>query len=157
MLRRGQEMRTLDEEDRVVVDKAIANAHLVDFIENSSHSFSFVGQSDFIVLCVELNDKSKVPGQTATRENIIQPLKIKHLEIKNILSRYERHLSLTTKMWTTIFKQSYTVITAHFIDKNWIKRHLVVTFKRVIFPHTAEHLAQYNCEAVHERKLLERL
>lgn len=79
-------MRKLDKDRRLVVDKVISNAQLVEFIVNGSHPFSFVVQNDLIAFCGKPSERYRVFGRTAIHDKIIHKHEKGKLEIKTVLS-----------------------------------------------------------------------
>lgn len=156
MLNYDQKTRKIDGDGLVVIHKTNANAHIAKFTVKGSQSSYFSEQRAFICFCVELNDKDKVPGWTRIRDQNTQRRRIQKLTIKTSLSQRERYLSLKTDMWTSISKQGYMIISAHFIDDNLVMRYLVIYLVYVLFSRSAERLVQYICEALWKRDLLKK-
>ena len=72
-----------------------------------------------------------------------------HIVKKDCVSTYEnekkklkallksvRRISITTDLWKSGQKIQYMVVTAHFIDSNWVLQRRVLSFKNVPPPHS---------------------
>jgi hypothetical protein len=53
-----------------------------------------------------------------------------------------KRVGTTTDLWTSSAKRGYMVITLHYIDDEWEMRSVIIGFKRVMYPHTGEGLAE---------------
>ncbi|XP_024009281.1 zinc finger BED domain-containing protein RICESLEEPER 2-like [Eutrema salsugineum] len=72
-----------------------------------------------------------VSRRTSTRD-IYEMLVRKKTLMKKVLGDRKQRLSLTTDIWTApTTNSSYMVITAHFIDRDWQLKHLIIGFKHV--------------------------
>jgi len=60
--------------------------------------------------------------------------------IRNILQNSPGTIALTVDLWTSTANDSYFEITAHFVDKDWKLRFLVLDFCLMPQPHTGEAL-----------------
>lgn len=45
--------------------------------------------------------------------------------------------------WTSDVKRGYMVVTLHYLDSDWTLRSVIITFIRVLYPYTAERLANH--------------
>src|SRR5436190_1052593 len=58
------------------------------------------------------------------------------------LASLPHKISLTSDCWEALNGNHYTVITAHFIDADWMLNKRIIGFKLFPFPHNSHNLSQ---------------
>jgi len=73
-------------------------------------------------------------------EKIVAGLPQVKKEITQVLKDSPSRISCTTDGWTSEAKESYIVVTAHFIDHAWKMQGLIIAFEHMPESHTGQHL-----------------
>lgn len=133
-------------------DKLFADSKLVDWIVNASHSFRVVEQADFVEFCNALRPEYSLPTRNTVKNRILKRWEVEKAKVRQQMEKdlNNRRMGLTTDMWTSVAKRGYMVVTAHYIDNKWQMRSVIIAFKRVMYPHSGERLANHLLEAVQE-------
>lgn len=66
-----------------------------------------------------------------------------------VFKETQQRVSLTTNTWTSIQRINYTVITAHWIDKNWTLHKRIINFCSIT-SHRGEDLGKSISKCLHE-------
>ena len=118
------------------IDKA-----LLKWIVDDAQAFRVVEEPSFLNLLEALNVRYIPPTRQTVSSTIRTQGEETKQKIRNVLSGPLK-LCLTSDGWTSISLRSYLAVTAHFIDQDWILRHLLISFGVVTEAHTAANLVQ---------------
>lgn len=131
-------------------DKKHADDLLVDWIVNHSQPFSVVEQQDFIEFCHTLRSDYALPTRSTVRARILKRWAHEKAAVRQRLEKdlNGRRCGMTTDMWTSSAKRGYMAVTLHYIDADWEMQSVIIAFVRVMYPHTADRLAQHMLSAV---------
>ncbi|GMF45185.1 unnamed protein product [Phytophthora fragariaefolia] len=123
---------------------------LVKWIIVNSQAFAIVDLNEFVEFCKSLRPEYNVPCQQTIRKIIFNQWKAEKDTVRFEIRREvaDRRASFTTDMWTSPSNRGYLVITIYFIDSSWEMRSLIITFTRVMYPHTGKRLADHFIRAV---------
>ncbi|XP_024156351.1 zinc finger BED domain-containing protein RICESLEEPER 2-like [Rosa chinensis] len=90
--------------------------------------FSFVEAPGFIDFVKVTQPLFKPPSCRQVVRDIWDLYQGEKTRIKNILATYSQRVSLTIDTWTSIQNVNYMVLTAHFIDENWVLHKRILNF-----------------------------
>ena len=126
-------------------DKQYADKKLLEWIVNHYQSFSVVEQDDFVEFCGVLREDYDVPSRKTLRARVIKLWEEEKAKARMKLEKdlAGRRCGMTTDMWTSAAKRGYMVVTLHYIDANWDMHDVIIAFIRVLYPHSAERLAEH--------------
>ncbi|CAN0926831.1 Zinc finger BED domain-containing protein RICESLEEPER 1 [Linum grandiflorum] len=94
-----------------------------------------------------LNPAFNMVSRNTIKDDIVSIHEEGKAKVMNELERTSSKVALTTDMWTsTNKKKGFMVITAHFIDDNWILQSRILRFLYVPAPHTKDVI----CEVLFE-------
>merc|ERR1712115_503838 len=95
-------------------------------IIRDTRPFSIVEDQGFLALINYLNPRYQMIARSTIRDKRLPALyNLKKEEIKKELLE-SQSVAITTDSWTSISTQSYTTITAHYIDKDWVQKSKVL-------------------------------
>ncbi|CAI9261753.1 unnamed protein product [Lactuca saligna] len=114
----------------------IANANGETLLKTESNEnvgellFKFVENETFIEYTNALNEKVVLPCRTTISKRVADYYVEEKAKLNKFFSNPLMNVHLTTDCWTSSCQQSsYMVITAHFIDKDWVMHKRVINFK----------------------------
>lgn len=133
-------------------DKKYSDTCLTKWIVNASQPFSVVEDRDFIEYIASLREQYPLPTRNTVRNRILKLWKEEKARCRMELERdcSGKRVGITTDMWTSVAKRGYMVVTLHYVDTAWQMKSVIIAFKRVLYPHTADRLAAHFVEAVQE-------
>lgn len=94
--------------------------------------FSHVEGQGFIDFMRVTQPKFKTPSRRTIARDIWELYQGEKGSLKRILAAYNQRVSLTTDTWTSIQNINYMVLTAHFIDEDWVLHKRILNF--VVIP-----------------------
>lgn len=128
----------------IKITKLIAEMMCLDI-----QPFSIVEDRGFTNLIAYLEPRYKLPNRTTFSRKLIPDLYMEvREETKKLLSQ-ATSISLTVDMWSSVAKQDYMSLTAHFVDTEWVRKELcleVVPFMHT--HHTATNLSTFILEVI---------
>jgi hypothetical protein len=100
-----------------------------------------VENQDFAKLVYHLNPEARLFGADAA-SNKINSLYLQTREhIKDMLSELDSKISCTTDIWTSPSMDPFMVVTAHFVDKSFQLRSIVLDFAAMPGSHNGKRIA----------------
>lgn len=90
--------------------------------------FSFVDGPGFKYFISQVQPQFKMFSRRTVARDIWELYESERITIKNILATYGQRVSLTTDTWTSIQNINYMVLTAHFIDVDWVLHKRILNF-----------------------------
>jgi hypothetical protein len=112
---------------------------LMEFIVKGMHSFSIVGEKEFLNLLKSINKDVKVMSRQTLQRNCLKKFEECELIVIEKLKNVNSKISITTDIWTSLANRSYAVITAHFNDNNNLN-HILIDFSLLPSPHNGENI-----------------
>jgi len=112
---------------------------LMEFIVKGMHSFSIVGEKEFLNLLKSINKDVKVMSRQTLQINCLKKFEECELIVIEKLKNVNSKISITTDIWTSLANRSYAVITAHFNDNNNLN-HILIDFSLLPSPHNGENI-----------------
>ena len=120
--------------------KHIIDDLIINMIIRDTRPFSIVEDQGFLALINYLNPRYDMIARSTIRDKRLPALyNLKKDEIKKELME-SQSVAVTTDSWTSISTQSYTTITAHYIDKDWVQKSKVLYTRSNGKRHTSENL-----------------
>ena len=113
---------------------------LVQWIIMNQHPFTLVQESYFIDFVHSLCLTAIIPSSDTIKRKLIDLYEINHNKIKAILQETPGKISFTTDIWTSPSTKSFIALTAHFIDKQWKLRSLIIDFTQIYGSHTGDNI-----------------
>ena len=99
-----------------------------------------------------------MPCRQTIRKLIVDGYKVKKVQIIEELAAVNSRFSLTTDMWkASARKQSYLVITLHWIDNQWKLRNVILDFRYIPRKHSGENMKDTVMETLREFKVAHRI
>jgi len=117
---------------------AEANQALLDWIVTDFQAFSVV-DNEFFRKFLALLNYTPICRQTASN-NITSGLSDVRANITKLLATAPSGITCTTDGWTSIANESYTAVTAHFLNESWVMQGLLIGFVPTTVSHTGENL-----------------
>ena len=100
----------------------------------------------------------QVPCRQTIRKLIVDGYKVKKVQIIEELAAVNSRFSLTTDMWkASARKQSYLVITLHWIDNQWKLRNVILDFRYIPRKQSGENMKDTVMETLREFKVAHRI
>lgn len=116
----------------------IFEIHLCEWMIGTLQPFSTVEQSAFVHMVRSANPNIVVPSTRTIRRRILKLSEEKELVVKAKIAQEHCRLSITADAWSSRVYKGFMVVTAHFIDKNWNMKSVIIEFDRFYTPHTGE-------------------
>nr|GEW21889.1 zinc finger BED domain-containing protein RICESLEEPER 2 [Tanacetum cinerariifolium] len=130
-------------------EKAIKNS-LIELIVLGELPFKFVEHSTFIKYSKNLQPKFNLPSRHTISRDIAKFYIQEREKLVKFLGNPNHTIHLTTDTWTSACQKSnYMVITAHFVDDNWVMHKRVINFKR-ISSHRGEDIGRVLLKCINE-------
>ena len=99
-----------------------------------------------------------MPCRKTIRKNIVDDFVDRRKAIVAELRAVRGRFSMTTDMWqANAKKQSYIVITLHWIDEDWALKNIVLDFKYVPVRHTGDNMKNIVMDSLKEYSLSHRI
>ncbi|GJW44493.1 zinc finger BED domain-containing protein RICESLEEPER 2 [Tanacetum coccineum] len=112
-------------------EKAIKSS-LIELIVLAELPFKFVEHPAFIKYSKNLQPKYNLPSRHTISRDVAKFYLEEKEKLVKFLGNPNHTIHLTTDTWTsTCQKINYMVITAHFIDDDWVMHKRVINFKRI--------------------------
>jgi hypothetical protein len=102
--------------------------NLVKWVVISQHPFTIVEETYFINYIHSIHPTTEIPSANTTKSYIMKFFEENKQIIQNVLIDLSSKISFTTDCWTSPSSKSFMSITAHFIDNDWMLRHLLLDF-----------------------------
>ena len=135
------------------IDRLVANMIIKDL-----QPFTIVEDTGFRELMSSLEPGYKLISRRNLTENYLPNVYQKTKErAKELIENEARFVSLTTDGWTSAANESYIAITAHFIDKNWNLRSILLECCSTKLSHTAENLRNILLKCVQDWNIEKRI
>lgn len=113
--------------ESIVFDQDISRMDLASAIVLHEYPLSIVEHVGFRRFISRLQPLFQMPKSRNTVKSDI--LKLFALEKKKLLELFDKvssRISITTDMWTSRQNKGYMVITAHFVDDNWLLNDVIL-------------------------------
>ncbi|KAL7129589.1 hypothetical protein ABFS83_13G078000 [Erythranthe nasuta] len=117
--------------------KALARMIIIDELP-----FCIVEKAGFKAFCSEVQPKFHLISRQTITKDCYEIFFEEKEKLRTYLSESSTRVCLTSDMWTSIQNLGYLVLTAHFVDKNWILRKKIINFYVVPHPHKGEVIAK---------------
>ena len=115
---------------------------IVNMIIQDTRPMSIVEDEGFLKLIKYLNPRYEMIARSTIRDKRLPSMYMKQKgQLKKELSEVQS-VSVTTDSWTSNATESYTTITAHYIDGDWKQKSKVLSTRSEGKTHTSENLAQ---------------
>ncbi|WJX09507.1 cellulase [Trifolium repens] len=109
--------------DSELCRQALARMLIVDELP-----FSFVENEGFRYFMSVTQPRFKLPGRMAIARDCLNLYTSEKHKLRNIFTKTNQSVSLTTDTWTSVQNINYMVLTAHFIDENWKMHKRILNF-----------------------------
>jgi len=113
---------------------------LIQWIVMNQHPFTLVEEPYFIELVHSLHPAAEIISADTLKRKLIDLYETNLEKIKKILEETPGKISFTTDIWTSPSTKSFVSLTAHFIDKKWKLRSLIVDFSQLFGQHTGQNI-----------------
>ncbi|KAK9174668.1 hypothetical protein WN944_029705 [Citrus x changshan-huyou] len=101
---------------------------LVKMIIKDELPFRFVEAEGFLEFMETCCPKFEVPSRRTITRDILELYQNEKGLLKSILSANKQRVCITTDTWTSIQMSNFMVVTAHFIDEEWVLHKRILTF-----------------------------
>ncbi|KAK9196087.1 hypothetical protein WN943_004215 [Citrus x changshan-huyou] len=101
---------------------------LVKMIIKDKLPFRFVEAEGFLEFMETCCPKFEVPSRRTITRDILKLYQNEKGLLKSILSANKQRVCITTDTWTSIQMSNFIVVTAHFIDEEWVLHKRILTF-----------------------------
>lgn len=109
-------------------DEDVCRLALARMVVRDELPFSFVDGPGFKNFISQVQPQFKKFSRRILARDIWELYESERITIKNILATYGQRVSLTTDTWTSIQNINYMVLTAHFIDDDWVLHKRILNF-----------------------------
>ena len=113
---------------------------LVRWIVINQHPFTIVEEENFIDFVRDLNNDAIIPTADTIKNKIVNFYETDKEKIKSILQTVPGKISFTTDAWTSPSFKSFLSLTAHFIDKDWKLRSIIIDFVQMYGSHAGSEI-----------------
>ncbi|CAJ2643835.1 unnamed protein product [Trifolium pratense] len=103
--------------------QALARMLIVDELP-----FSFVENEGFRYFMSVTQPRLVIPGRMAIARDCLNLYTSEKHKLRNVFTKTNQSVSLTTDAWTSVQNINYMVLTAHFIDENWKMHKRILNF-----------------------------
>jgi len=114
--------------------------NLIKWIVIHQHPFTIAEENHFIKFVHSLNPSAKIPRADTIKNKIMVYYEADKIKIKAILKDLPGRVSFTMDCWTSPSTKSFLSITAHFIDKEWKLRNVIIDFIQMQDSHTGDNI-----------------
>ena len=115
---------------------------LAAWVIETNMSFKVVEAPSFITWTSYLYPKVLRWRRRSLKSHIMKMWRAKKIEIKTQLQEVPGRLSFTTDVWTARTTEAYMCVTAHWLDKRWVLRSVVMDFVELPGSHSAIAIAE---------------
>ncbi|CAG8435381.1 3766_t:CDS:2 [Scutellospora calospora] len=126
---------------------------LIKWIVVNLQAFMLVDNLYFKQFIYELDPRFRLPCRQVVHDNIISTFKSQRDLIKDFIFKLSCNITLTTDIWSSCTMTSFIGITCHFIDDNWVLRHILLDIFEIPSPHTGQVIANAILSLLEEFKL----
>jgi len=121
---------------RKVIDQQVLRMIVKEYFP-----FSVVEDREFIKLIGMLNSGYTLPSRKILTTSLLPVIYNEVYEkVRNDINSNAHYVSLTTDSWTSVKNESYTAVTAHYIDKDCILKTYLLSCFKYSESHTSENL-----------------
>jgi zinc finger BED domain-containing protein 1 (E3 SUMO-protein ligase ZBED1) len=114
---------------------------LIKMIVKEFHPFSIVEDPEFVKFVKLLCPGYSLPTRKTVSNNLLQQLYLSNLEKVKINFKEASAVCLTTDSWTSINNESFTAITAHYLDSKLKLKSILLECLSFHNRHTAENIS----------------
>ncbi|KAJ9555764.1 hypothetical protein OSB04_010378 [Centaurea solstitialis] len=100
----------------------------IDMVIIDELPFRFVEKTGFRAFCKELEPNWTPLGRRQVAKGVLDKFNYEKALLLSQLKENETKVSITTDTWTSIQNINYMVLTAHFLDKDWILHKRIINF-----------------------------
>jgi len=121
---------------RKVIDQQVLRMIVKEYFP-----FSVVEDREFIKLIGMLNSGYTLPSRKTLTTSLLPVMYNEVYEkVRNDINSNAHYVSLITDSWTSVKNESYTAVTAHYIDKDCILKIYLLSCFKYSESHTSENL-----------------
>nr|GEV82154.1 reverse transcriptase domain-containing protein [Tanacetum cinerariifolium] len=129
-------------------DEKVIKKSLIKLIVLAELPFKFVEHPDFSEFCTNIQPKFNFPSRFTIARDVSKFYLEKRKDLVNFLSNSSTTVHLTTDTWTSSCKRiNFMVLTAHFIDDDWIMHKRIINF-RPIHSHRGVYIGRAHLECI---------
>jgi len=114
--------------------------NLIRWIVIHQHPFTIVEENYFINFVHSLHPSARIPTANTVKNRIMDCYKEDKIKIKALLKDIPGKVSFTMDCWTSPSAKSFLSLTAHFIDKNWKLKSIIIDFIQMNDSHTRNNI-----------------
>ena len=100
----------------------------IEMIIKDELPFRFVEREGFRALCNELEPQWTVLDRKQVAKGVLERFNTEKSMLLSQLKRSDTRVSITTDTWTSIQNINYMVVTAHFLDHDWVLHKRIINF-----------------------------
>jgi hypothetical protein len=131
---------------------------LIEFIVEGNHPFAIVDERKFQALLKGLNPSIIIPSRPTIQSRCVDKMEALKPKIKEFIINAQSKISLTTDIWTSDYKHTpFAALTAHFFDKEFKLRHILLDFSYIPHPHSGEQIKDKVKETICEFEMAEKI
>ncbi|KAI7965271.1 hypothetical protein MJO29_003369 [Puccinia striiformis f. sp. tritici] len=129
---------------------------LAEMIVRHEYAFNMVEHPGFITFMQTAQPKFMIPGRMTVRNDCVKLYnQLKAIQISKMAK--VNHISLTTDLWTSSDLTGYMVVTAHYIDEDFLLNKSIISFRPLLSPHTGQVIADRLSQVLNEWGALNKL
>lgn len=107
----------------------------------------------FINFIRSLHPSARIPTANTVKNRIMNCYEEDKIKIKALLKDIPGKVSFTMDCWTSPSAKSFLSLTAHFIDKNWKLKNVIIDFIQMNDSHTGNNIKNAFLLSIHELSL----
>ncbi|CAJ0767647.1 9464_t:CDS:2 [Entrophospora sp. SA101] len=111
---------------------------MIEWIIVNLQSFLVVEQNQFHQFVAALNPQYIITCHQTIKDLLINQFVIRHNNIKHDIDNIKSKFALTMDIWTSITKESYLGITAHYINSHWEMKRFLLDIIPLTERHTSD-------------------
>ncbi|KAI5354075.1 hypothetical protein L3X38_006970 [Prunus dulcis] len=123
-------------------DQELCRSFLAKMIILCELPFSFVEKEGFRMFCEVIQPKFHVVSRTTITKDCLQIYHEEKSKLKDYFKEISARICIITDLWTSVQNLGYMVLTAHFVDKDWVLRKKIINFRVLPHPHKGEVIAK---------------
>ena len=104
---------------------------LIKWIVINQHPFTIVEEPNFINFVHTLYPDAMLVSADTVKRKIIDLYKTNISKIQEVFKNIPGKISFTIDIWTSPSNKSFLSLTAHYIDKNWELKNVLVDFIQI--------------------------
>ncbi|KAK1432915.1 hypothetical protein QVD17_09818 [Tagetes erecta] len=128
---------------RVRLDQVAYREKLAYSIIKHNYPFSYVEHEATRDLLRFLHPDARPITRNTAKADVIKIYEREKMILKEQLQKVTSKICLTSDLWSSITTDGFMVLTAHYIDENWVLRKKVLNFRVIPPPHGGFLLAEY--------------